>query len=277
MYIPHQDPLQKNQKLCGTKRVNSSWRRHRRCRRHRAGSPSFPSAPWSCRWFPKPHLLGLVRNPRLISLTSGAVFCCDPDLRPRAEDEHYRLSAGATDTLECWIICGDESRASSDAGGEEVGGVTLWFHRDAPAPQKTLSPLVLFLPGLLTCRRWEGTGRGQNSVEVPLYSRLISIAGLFKLPPGGLTWNRTISPRLKRLAPVAPHLFLYWAGTQLGIAVIREGGVKGGGGGGGGPSPHRSGQINYYQLNKGSWLSPGLRFTAMAQTWAPGVIMWINC
>lgn len=74
----------------------------------------------------------------------------------------------------------------------------MWSYRDvripaAPAPQKTLSLLVLFLPGLLQGGGGggvvgrEGTGRGRGSVEVPLYTRLISIAGLFKLPPGGLT------------------------------------------------------------------------------------------
>lgn len=112
---------------------------------------------WSCRWFPKPNLLGLVRNPPLISSTSAAVTCCDPDLRPRAQDEHYRLSAVATDTLECWIICGDEGRASSDAGGEEVRGVTVWFHRDA-RNSAALSLLMLFLLGSLQ----GGGGRGQE-------------------------------------------------------------------------------------------------------------------
>lgn len=70
-------------------------------------------------------------------------------------------------------------------GGGEAGGrgVTLWFLLDATPKDFELS--YAFPPRVGGGR--QGTGRGRSSGEVPLYTRLISIAGLFKLPPGGLT------------------------------------------------------------------------------------------
>lgn len=143
--------------------------------------------------------------------------------RAQAENEHYRISVVATNTegiLEYWIIGGDQGCASSDEG-HNVVPLRPWRcvdgSREAHILPRSL-PLEDFEPyctlllslfrsfsALLQNKGGGGWEEEWAAFQKRLLYRVDLHAGLFKLPPGGLTWNRTISSGFRDL----PHSFSF--------------------------------------------------------------------
>lgn len=230
------------------------------------------------------HCLGHVRKSCMISLTSESqrtLICYNLTcgFRAQAENEHYRISVVATNTegmLEYWIICGDSGCASSDEGHNMVPLRHWWCvdgNREAHILAQSLEPyytsLLRLFRSFLALLPKEGEKKKNGLLSrTAFYTRLISMLGCLNCLLEA--WREIEQyPLASETSPVASHLFLCRAGTEFGTTPLRK------------PSRGRPGQVGQDKsINISSIKALGSFGTILycdSATWAPTIIMWINC